>query len=93
MEDALSHELVHAWDGRRFDVEGEWGKDLRAHACTEVRKMTLRFCCSVLSLTVHRFEQRTLVEIVDGVEKLRDGITVSRNSIRCVPYSLAPHRC
>ena len=36
MEDALSHELVHAWDGRRFDVEGEWGQDLRAHACTEV---------------------------------------------------------
>lgn len=42
MEDALSHELVHAWDGRRFDVEGEWGKDLRAHACTEVRLSTVR---------------------------------------------------
>lgn len=37
MEDALTHELVHAWDGRRFAVRGEWGEDLRAHACTEVR--------------------------------------------------------
>lgn len=36
MEDALAHELVHAWDGRRFEVKGEWGEDLRAHACTEV---------------------------------------------------------
>ena len=35
MEDALAHELVHAWDGRRFEVKGDWGKDLRAHACTE----------------------------------------------------------
>lgn len=37
MEDAMAHELVHAWDGRRFEVKGEWGEDLRAHACTEVR--------------------------------------------------------
>lgn len=37
MEDALAHELVHVWDGRRFDVKGDWGKDLKAHACTEVR--------------------------------------------------------
>lgn len=36
MEDALAHELVHAYDGRRFEVKGDWGKDLRAHACTEV---------------------------------------------------------
>lgn len=36
MQDALAHELVHAWDGRRFEVKGEWGEDLRAHACTEV---------------------------------------------------------
>lgn len=37
MEDALAHELVHAWDDRRFIVKGKWGEDLRAHACTEVR--------------------------------------------------------
>jgi inner membrane protease ATP23 len=38
VEDALAHELVHAWDGRRFEVRGgkEWAEDLRAHACTEV---------------------------------------------------------
>lgn len=42
MEDALSHELVHAWDGRRFEVQGEWGADLRAHACTEVRRQLHR---------------------------------------------------
>ncbi|KAK4048585.1 Mitochondrial inner membrane protease atp23 [Microbotryomycetes sp. JL221] len=35
MEDALAHELIHAWDERRFEVRGEWAKDLRAHACTE----------------------------------------------------------
>lgn len=40
MEDALAHELVHAYDERRFKPRGgggEWAKDLRAHACTEVR--------------------------------------------------------
>lgn len=43
MEDALAHELVHAWDGRRFEVKGDWGKDLRAHACTEVRSAASSF--------------------------------------------------
>lgn len=38
VEDALAHELVHVWDGRRFSTRGggEWGSDLRSHACTEV---------------------------------------------------------
>ena len=39
MEDALSHELVHAYDSRRFRPVGgddSWAQDLRAHACTEV---------------------------------------------------------
>lgn len=39
MEDALSHELIHAWDERRFKPKGRWGEDLRAHACTEVRSL------------------------------------------------------
>jgi len=33
MEDTLAHELVHAYDHLRFDVD--WN-DLRHHACSEV---------------------------------------------------------
>ena len=58
MEDALSHELVHAWDGRRFDVDGEWGKDLRAHACTEVRNSHSLFHEPDLMLNDCRSERR-----------------------------------
>lgn len=38
MQDALAHELVHAYDDRRFKPRGgkTWAEDLRAHACTEV---------------------------------------------------------
>ncbi|KAK4047565.1 Mitochondrial inner membrane protease atp23 [Microbotryomycetes sp. JL201] len=45
VEDALAHELVHAWDERRFEVKGEWAKDLRAHACTEIRAENLSGDC------------------------------------------------
>ncbi|GAA5865647.1 hypothetical protein JCM3774_004948 [Rhodotorula dairenensis] len=45
MEDALAHELVHAYDERRFKPRGEWGKDLRAHACTEIRAENLSGDC------------------------------------------------
>ncbi|GAA5973149.1 hypothetical protein JCM8115_000219 [Rhodotorula mucilaginosa] len=49
MEDALAHELVHAYDERRFRPRGgggaEWGKDLRAHACTEIRAENLSGDC------------------------------------------------
>ncbi|GAA5858261.1 hypothetical protein JCM1840_001119 [Sporobolomyces johnsonii] len=47
MEDALAHELVHAWDERRFEVRGgkTWAEDLRAHACTEIRAENLSGDC------------------------------------------------
>ncbi|GAA5976804.1 hypothetical protein JCM10908_005636 [Rhodotorula pacifica] len=46
MEDALAHELVHAYDERRFrPTKGEWGQDLRAHACTEIRAENLSGDC------------------------------------------------
>ncbi|KAL7343722.1 peptidase M76 family-domain-containing protein [Rhodotorula toruloides] len=45
MEDALSHELIHAWDERRFKPKGQWGEDLRAHACTEIRAENLSGDC------------------------------------------------
>ncbi|GAA5821409.1 hypothetical protein JCM11251_004609 [Rhodosporidiobolus azoricus] len=45
MEDALAHELVHAWDERRFKPRGKWGEDLRAHACTEIRAENLSGDC------------------------------------------------
>jgi hypothetical protein len=43
----LAHELVHAYDERRFKTRGQWGEDLRAHACTEVRFLPF-FCLSAL---------------------------------------------
>jgi len=38
VQDALAHELVHAYDDRRFKPRGgkTWAEDLRSHACTEV---------------------------------------------------------
>ncbi|GAA5998297.1 putative metalloprotease [Rhodotorula paludigena] len=45
VEDALAHELVHAWDERRFKPRGKWGEDLRAHACTEIRAENLSGDC------------------------------------------------
>jgi hypothetical protein len=49
VEDALTHELVHVWDGRRFESRGggEWGSDLRSHACTEVSRLVSFRCESV----------------------------------------------
>lgn len=38
LEDTLGHELIHAWDWRRFDVDHS---DPRAVACTEVRSFPL----------------------------------------------------
>ncbi|GAA6058605.1 hypothetical protein JCM10212_004016 [Sporobolomyces blumeae] len=47
MEDALAHELVHAYDDRRFVPRGgkTWAEDLRAHACTEIRAENLSGDC------------------------------------------------
>jgi mitochondrial inner membrane protease ATP23 len=49
LENTLAHELIHAWDERRFDWK-EWNKDklgkdqlLRMHACTEVGSQSLAF--------------------------------------------------
>lgn len=36
MEDTLSHELIHAYDHARFDIN--W-QNLRHHACSEVSRM------------------------------------------------------
>ena len=63
MEDALSHELVHAWDSKRFKMKGkEWGDDLKAHACSEVTHSL--FMSRLRSLSSHerthdRSERRT----------------------------------
>ncbi|GAA6010215.1 hypothetical protein JCM11491_005395 [Sporobolomyces phaffii] len=47
MQDALAHELVHAYDDRRFKPRGgkSWAEDLRAHACTEIRAENLSGDC------------------------------------------------
>ncbi|GAA5838936.1 hypothetical protein JCM3766R1_004533 [Sporobolomyces carnicolor] len=47
MQDALAHELVHAYDDRRFKPRGgkTWAEDLRAHACTEIRAENLSGDC------------------------------------------------
>lgn len=63
MQDALTHELIHAWDGRRFEVEGEWGQDLRAHACTEVSS----FFSGILYLEPFSFlSSRKEFELLEG---------------------------
>ncbi|SGY47635.1 BQ5605_C001g00551 [Microbotryum silenes-dioicae] len=47
LQDALAHELIHAYDDRRFDLgkADDWGKDLRKHACTEIRAENLSGDC------------------------------------------------
>ncbi|SCZ98927.1 BZ3500_MvSof-1268-A1-R1_Chr3-1g05714 [Microbotryum saponariae] len=47
LQDALAHELIHAYDDRRFDMgkADDWGKDLRKHACTEIRAENLSGDC------------------------------------------------
>ncbi|GAA5960684.1 hypothetical protein JCM3765_007288, partial [Sporobolomyces pararoseus] len=47
MQDALAHELIHAYDDRRFKPRGgkSWAEDLRAHACTEIRAENLSGDC------------------------------------------------
>lgn len=45
-EDTLTHELVHAYDHCRFDVD--WS-DLRHHACSEIRASTLSGECRMLN--------------------------------------------
>lgn len=45
-EDTLAHELVHAYDFCRFDVDLA---DLKHHACTEVRASALSGECSMLN--------------------------------------------
>lgn len=85
MEDALSHELIHAWDGRRFEVKGEWGKDLRAHACTEVSTGRRSDLTIADSSSYHpRFEQRISVETVHGLASSLGEIGRGRNSNRSV---------
>ncbi|GAA5827396.1 hypothetical protein JCM5353_001459 [Sporobolomyces roseus] len=48
VQDALAHELVHAYDDRRFKPRGgkTWAEDLRSHACTEIRAENLSGDCS-----------------------------------------------
>lgn len=45
-EDTLTHELVHAYDHCRFDVD--W-KDLRHHACSEIRASMLSGECRMMN--------------------------------------------
>jgi len=45
-EDTLTHELVHAYDHCRFDVD--WS-DLRHHACSEIRASTLSGECRMMN--------------------------------------------
>lgn len=46
MEDTLTHELVHAYDHCRFDVD--WS-DLRHHACSEIRASSLSGECRLMN--------------------------------------------
>lgn len=46
LEDTLAHELVHAYDYCRFDVDF---LNLKHHACSEIRASTLSGECSMLN--------------------------------------------
>lgn len=43
LEDTLAHEMVHAYDELRFEVDFRGQRDLRQAACTEVRGFTDSF--------------------------------------------------
>lgn len=43
LEDTLAHEMVHAYDHLRWEVDFRGEKDLRQAACTEVCLLTLCF--------------------------------------------------
>ncbi|KAK4231572.1 hypothetical protein QBC38DRAFT_439966 [Podospora fimiseda] len=45
LEDTLAHEMVHAWDHLRWNVDWMGGKDLKHAACTEIRASMLSGEC------------------------------------------------
>ncbi|WQF76056.1 Putative peptidase M76, ATP23 [Colletotrichum destructivum] len=45
LEDTLSHEMVHAWDHLRWNVDWMGDLDLKHAACTEIRASTLSGEC------------------------------------------------
>lgn len=49
LEDTLAHEMVHAYDECRFNVD--WS-DLRHHACSEIRASTLSGECRMMNQIV-----------------------------------------
>jgi mitochondrial inner membrane protease ATP23 len=51
LEDTLAHEMVHAYDYLRWDVDT---KDLKHQACTEIRASTLSGECRLLEEWLHR---------------------------------------
>lgn len=46
LEDVLTHELVHTYDYLKFDIDM---KNLRHHACTEIRALMLSGECRILN--------------------------------------------
>jgi inner membrane protease ATP23 len=49
LEDTLAHEMVHAYDHCKFDVD--WG-NLRHHACSEIRASSLSGECRMMNQIV-----------------------------------------
>ncbi|RDA84524.1 hypothetical protein CP532_1494 [Ophiocordyceps camponoti-leonardi (nom. inval.)] len=45
LEDTLAHEMIHAWDHLRWNVDWRGDKDLKHAACTEIRASTLSGEC------------------------------------------------
>lgn len=75
MEDTLAHELVHAFDHCRFDVN--W-MNLRHQACSEVR------CGKGIrkGSTDRRSARETCRETADSCERYGEGSTGSQSSIK-----------
>lgn len=84
MEDTIVHEMIHAFDHCRFDVN--W-LDLRHHACSEVRRSTSdghRHRINAVSplFLFPRFALPIYQGTVNGLEKSVVDSTHSQNSIR-----------
>ncbi|CAH7668156.1 mitochondrial inner membrane peptidase Atp23 [Phakopsora pachyrhizi] len=81
MEDVLSHELIHAWDHRRFKLD--WG-NLQHVACTEIRANALSGDCRWLrEIDRHNFKfakqrqfcarRRAILSVADHVKPSSEG--------------------
>jgi hypothetical protein len=84
MEDTIVHEMIHAFDHCRFDVN--W-LDLRHHACSEVssRQKTVKMLSGLTATLLASLNRSALPicqEIASGLGKCAEDSMHSPSSIR-----------